>query len=93
MQVIDCESQIGSGALPTQRIASVALAISPSGSGRGSGTALKRLASAFRGLPVPVIGRIEEGALVLDLRCLEETDEIAFGAQLAELALSAGPAK
>jgi seryl-tRNA(Sec) selenium transferase len=34
-------------------------------------------------LPVPVIGRISEGAFRLDLRCLE--DEAAFVAQLARL--------
>ncbi|MBI2960784.1 MAG: L-seryl-tRNA(Sec) selenium transferase [Betaproteobacteria bacterium] len=89
VQVIDCESQIGSGALPAQRIPSAALSIRPLAGGRGSGTALKRLALAFRNLPVPVIGRAEAGALVMDLRCLEEDDETAFAAQLGELERSA----
>ncbi|MBI4293012.1 MAG: L-seryl-tRNA(Sec) selenium transferase [Betaproteobacteria bacterium] len=93
VQVSDCNSQIGSGALPTQRVASAGLAIRPMSAGRGSGTALKRLTSAFRNLPVPVIGRIEGGAFVLDLRCLEQGDETAFVAQLANLALGASPAK
>jgi L-seryl-tRNA(Ser) seleniumtransferase len=74
VEVIDCESQIGSGALPTQRIASAGLAIRP-----GS----DRLAAAFRRLPVPVIGRIHQGAFILDLRCLQ--DEAGFAAQLARL--------
>ena len=74
VEVIACESQIGSGALPTQRIASAGLAIRPAG---------KRLAAAFRRLPVPVIGRIHQGAFVLDLRCLQ--DEARFAAQLAQL--------
>lgn len=42
---------------------------------------LEALAAAFRALPIPVIGRIADRALVLDLRCLE--DEDAFIANLA----------
>jgi len=84
VDIVDCDSQIGSGALPTQRIASAGLALRPSGR-RGSGTALAALAVSFRRLKIPVIGRIQDGALVLDLRCLEDT--AAFSAQLAGLAL------
>ena len=36
-----------------------------------SGRRVEELAAALRALPLPVIGRIREGALVLDLRCLE----------------------
>ena len=86
VEVIECDSQIGSGALPTQTIPSAGLAIRPSIGKRGSGAALERLASAFRNLPVPVIGRLQDGALILDFRCLE--DEAAFVAQLPNLALS-----
>jgi len=46
---------------------------------------LKRLAEAFRGLPIPVIGTVSDRALRFDLRCLE--DEPAFVAQLAQLRL------
>jgi L-seryl-tRNA(Ser) seleniumtransferase len=74
VELIDCESQIGSGALPTQRIASAGLAIRP-----GS----DRIAAAFRRLPVPVVGRIHQGAFILDLRCLQ--DEPGFAAQLNQL--------
>ena len=49
----------------------------------GKRTALEALAAALRALPVPVIGRIENQALVLDLRCLE--DEAGFTANLAGL--------
>jgi len=78
-----CSSQIGSGSLPVERLFSHGLDIRPAKKGRGEGSALERLAAAFRVLPVPVIGRIAEGALVLDLRCLE--DEAGFIRQLAEL--------
>jgi L-seryl-tRNA(Ser) seleniumtransferase len=80
--VVPCSSQIGSGALPTARIASAGLACRAAG-GRGSGRALLRLAAAFRSLPVPVIGRIEDQALIFDLRCLE--DEAGFIRNLAAL--------
>jgi L-seryl-tRNA(Ser) seleniumtransferase len=75
-----CRSQIGSGSLPIDRLESWCLSLRPA---RQGGTALARLAAAFRALPVPVIGRIEEGCFKMDLRCLE--DEPAFLAQLAQL--------
>jgi len=85
VDIADCMSQIGSGALPCEAVASAGLAIRPA-SARGSGRLLAALASALRNLPIPVIGRIEDGALVLDLRCLE--DERAFAANLASLETS-----
>jgi L-seryl-tRNA(Ser) seleniumtransferase len=49
-----------------------------------TGKGLDRLADAFRGLPIPVIGRIQDSTLLFDLRTLD--DEAAFVAQLPELA-------
>jgi L-seryl-tRNA(Ser) seleniumtransferase len=83
VSLCECSSQIGSGSLPVERLASHALSIRPSKKGRGEGTALEKLSSALRSLPVPVIGRIEEGTLLLDMRCLE--DETGFIQQLSEL--------
>ncbi len=82
-----CSSQIGSGSLPVERLSSHGLAIRPARKGRGEGSALEKLAAAFRALPAPVIGRIEDGALILDLRCLE--DETGFVAQLEKFSLEA----
>jgi L-seryl-tRNA(Ser) seleniumtransferase len=84
--VIDCASQIGSGALPVETVPSAGLAIRLKAA-RGEGRALAALAAELRKLPVPVVGRIEEQALVLDLRCLEDGD--AFVANLTRLDLGA----
>ena len=72
VEIVDCASQVGSGAVPVETLPSAALALRPA----GGGGALDRLAARLRGLPMPVIGRIAENALLLDLRCLE--DEEAF---------------
>jgi L-seryl-tRNA(Ser) seleniumtransferase len=63
------------------RLPSAALVIAPLKKGKGEGTLLKALEKRLRDLPIPVIGRIHDAALWLDLRCLE--DEAGFLAQLA----------
>jgi L-seryl-tRNA(Ser) seleniumtransferase len=85
IEVIACASEIGSGALPLETVPSAGLAIRARAA-RGSGRALAALATALRRLPIPVIGRIEDGALRLDLRCLD--DEAGFLANLARLDLA-----
>jgi len=84
VEVADCASQIGSGALPTQTLPSAGLAIRATD---GSGTRLNALSAALRALPVPVIGRVEDNALVLDFRCLE--DETGFADNLTSLKVPA----
>ena len=75
-------SQIGSGALPVEQLPSHGLAIRAVKARRAS---LTRLQAGLRALPRPVIGRMADKALWLDLRCLESADEAAFAAQLGEL--------
>ncbi|MXQ14277.1 L-seryl-tRNA(Sec) selenium transferase [Microvirga makkahensis] len=77
VEIVACQSQIGSGALPLDTIPSFGLSLKPKGGGR----AVEELSAAFRGLPRPVIGRVAEGALILDLRCLE--DEALFRQNLS----------
>jgi L-seryl-tRNA(Ser) seleniumtransferase len=80
VDIVDCASQIGSGSLPVDRLPSAALAIRPAG---GGGSGLDRLAARLRELPRPVIGRIHEQTLLLDLRCLEADAEPVLAAQIA----------
>jgi L-seryl-tRNA(Ser) seleniumtransferase len=77
-----CTSQVGSGALPVETLPSLAVAIAPV-STRGGGRLLNAASAILRALPMPVIGRIENGALLLDLRCLTDVD--GFVANLASL--------
>ncbi|WP_345822438.1 L-seryl-tRNA(Sec) selenium transferase [Methylobacterium fujisawaense] len=84
VSVADCISQIGSGALPVETLPSAALVLTPNApGGRGGGGRCRRLAEDLRRLPVPVIGRISDEAVRLDLRTLE--DEAGFLAALAAL--------
>ena len=85
VEIVACQSQIGSGALPSVTLPSSGLAIRPT-STRGAGRLLKRLAVGFRELDVPVIGRIEDQAMILDLRCLD--DEGSFVRNLNSLDIS-----
>jgi L-seryl-tRNA(Ser) seleniumtransferase len=88
VDVAAMQGQIGSGSLPVERLPSAGLAIVPAGAGgkkKGSGRALDELAAALRALPRPVIGRIADERLLLDLRCVEDADAVCFAAQLPAL--------
>jgi L-seryl-tRNA(Ser) seleniumtransferase len=74
VELVECRSQIGSGSLPVDLLPSVGLACRPVDAGRRRGRLVEQLAAAFRALPIPVIGRIQEGVLVFDLRTLDEPD-------------------
>jgi L-seryl-tRNA(Ser) seleniumtransferase len=79
--VVACASQVGSGAVPVETLPSAGLALRATKP--RAGRALERLAAALRRLPIPVIGRIADRTLLLDLRCLEHED--GFVDQLASL--------
>ncbi|MEJ7686694.1 MAG: L-seryl-tRNA(Sec) selenium transferase [Variovorax sp.] len=83
IRVVPCESEVGSGALPLDRLPSHALAVAPTGAQRRASGQVDTLSRNFRALPIPVIGRIKDKALYFDLRCLD--DEAAFVDQLNNL--------
>lgn len=73
-------SQIGSGAQPQAQLASAGVRITCTRRG-----GLDRFAKRLRQLPQPVLGRIADDALWLDLRGLEPDDEARFLAQWSAL--------
>lgn len=61
-EVVACRAEVGGGSMPLARIPSFALSLRPV---RGS---VEAFARALRTGPDPVLGRIESGRLILDLR-------------------------
>jgi L-seryl-tRNA(Ser) seleniumtransferase len=84
VEICDCQSQIGSGALPLATIPSAGVRIRAKG---GGGQALDKLAAAMRAVDRPIVGRIEDNGLLLDFRCL--IDEAGFLSVLSLLDRSA----
>ncbi len=81
-EVVALQGQIGSGSLPVDLLPSAGIAIASTRT-RGVGRALDQLTASLRALPTPVIGRIADDRLILDLRCLE--DPMLFLSQLPAL--------
>lgn len=85
VSIKEVHSQIGSGSFPADLLPSVAIALKPaklklakSGADdeKSSNKQLRELTDNFRNLPRPVIGRINNGELLLDLRSLDNADLI-----------------
>lgn len=83
IDLVDCLSQIGSGALPGDTLHSRAIRLRPT---KDSGSTLNNWRKQLRLLPRPVIGRVQDGCLLLDLRTLE--DEAGFVEQLPKLVVA-----
>lgn len=76
IELYPCESQIGGGALPLTTIPSMAVGIVP------EQISVEALEQKLRRFPVPVIGRIEKGRLLLDMRTFEMEYASEFVKQL-----------
>ena len=85
VELQSCKSQIGSGALPLDLMESRALVITPVAEKGATDKALQQLSRAFRGLPKPVIGRVYDGQLLFDLRCLRDVEEFIRQLELLRL--------
>jgi L-seryl-tRNA(Ser) seleniumtransferase len=81
--LIDGASRIGGGALPFQELPTRLLALRP------KAVSVNALEKFFLSRPVPIIGRIEEERLLLDVRTLDTEDTPILAKALAELAAGA----
>jgi L-seryl-tRNA(Ser) seleniumtransferase len=66
----DAGSQIGSGALPEENLPSRVIAI------RHQRLPAEKIAAQFRAADPPILGRIHDGAFLLDLRGIFAADEL-----------------
>lgn len=74
VQVMEAVSRVGGGAMPEQNLASYAVVLEP------LSVTVSRLETLLRKLDLPVIGRIEEDRLFLDMRTVAD-DEVPLLAE------------
>ena len=70
VELVDSNSEIGSGALPTETLATKAIRITH------NRVAAQEIARRFRGADPPIIGRVQGGAFLLDLRGIMDPKEL-----------------
>src|SRR5262249_55583652 len=70
LAIEDSTSQVGSGALPTDEIPTRVIAI------RHDALSAEAIAGRFRGARPPIIGRIKDGAFLLDVRAIFNPEDL-----------------
>ena len=81
--IVEGVSAIGSGSLPGEELITKIVMICPTGNKKDNAKRVRLLDKGFRSLATPVIGRVSNGNLMLDMRCLDNTDD--FIKQLDQL--------
>ena len=78
-EVVDCESQIGGGSLPLERIPSAAVAIHP------EKISVTEFEERMRHLEVPIIPRTMNDTILLDVRTMDKKAMTLAVKQLKEM--------
>ncbi|WP_417910830.1 L-seryl-tRNA(Sec) selenium transferase [Candidatus Electronema sp. PJ] len=86
VQTVDTLAQVGGGAMPEQHLASRGVELRP------SFMRVSRLEKELRSLAVPVIGRIEDDRLLLDMRTVREDELILIAEGLEQIFQRGGEA-
>lgn len=79
IDIVPCESQIGGGSLPLERIPSMAVTIRP------EKISVPEFEERLRHLPVPVIPRVMNDTVLMDVRTLDKKSMTLFVDQLKSL--------
>lgn len=77
-ELVSTESRVGGGAMPEYSLNSWAVQLAP------QCMKLNRMEREFRELDIPVVGRIEDGKFLLDMRTIQEHEVV----ELAELLIT-----
>ncbi len=84
ISVVDVYSEVGGGSFPDVAIPSSGIAVRP------KSMTIDSLEKKLRHLPVPVIGRIEKGMLILDMRTVLADDEADLVSGVASVLVNGG---
>ncbi len=88
VELVEGASRVGGGAAPEEDLPTTLVSLRPAAGARGDG--VEGWEEALRGAPVPVIVRIADGTLLLDLRTVEPEEEQELEEALAACLAPAG---